>query len=100
MASLINLSQVAKKAQIQTRHIRQLSSSSSSSSKLKLKKDETDNKNAPRNPQSFVKVRLTPGEGDPLSKFRGHAHRKPDPTYRPRWRHKANIISKEDFAAR
>mmetsp|Transcript_9604 Transcript_9604/g.14384 ORF Transcript_9604/g.14384 Transcript_9604/m.14384 type:complete len:477 (+) Transcript_9604:143-1573(+) len=93
MASLINLSQVAKKAQIQTRHVRQLSS------KLKLK-DDNENKNAPRNPQAFVKVRLTPGEGDPLSKFRGHAHRKADPTYRPRWRHKANIISKEDFAAR
>lgn len=65
------------------------------SSKIDLKKSQ--NSNTPPNPQPFVKVRLQPGESDPLSQI----YKKPEnPLYRPKWRNNAQIISAEDFAAR
>lgn len=65
------------------------------SSKINLKKSLNSEK--PPNPQPFVKIRLQPGESDPLSKINKTT---PNPLYRPRWRNKAQIISAEDFAAR
>lgn len=65
------------------------------SSKINLKKNLNSNK--PPNPQPFVKIRLQPGESDPLSKI---YKRPPNPLYRPRWTNKAQIISAEDFNAR
>jgi hypothetical protein len=65
------------------------------SSKINLKK--TLSEDAPPNPQPFVKIRLKPGESDPMTKISGA---KPNPIYRPRWKNKAQIISAEDFAAR
>ena len=78
-----------------TRHIPRQSQIRKFSSQIDLKKNLNSNK--PPNPQPFVKIRLRPGESDPLSKIK----RKPrDPIYRPRWNNKAQIISAEDFNAR
>jgi hypothetical protein len=66
------------------------------SSKANLKKTLDSNK--PPNSQPFVKVRLQPGEQDPLTKV--YPRRESNPLYRPRWRNKAQIISAEDFEAR
>lgn len=66
------------------------------SSKINLKKTLESNK--PPNSQPFVKVRLQPGEQDPLTKV--YPRLEPNPLYRPRWRNKAQIISAEDFEAR
>mmetsp|Transcript_12947 Transcript_12947/g.27419 ORF Transcript_12947/g.27419 Transcript_12947/m.27419 type:complete len:611 (+) Transcript_12947:173-2005(+) len=50
-----------------------------------------DSTKPPNHRQDFVKVRLEPGQWD---------EDRTDPTFRPKWKSKASIISAEDFAAR
>ncbi len=93
MTKMMNLSQQVQARCLSSRYVRQLST------KIDLEKTLKGDDNKPPNAQDFVKVRLTPGEGDPYAKL--FRNRKADPTFRPRWRHgKANVISKEDYQAR
>ncbi len=93
MTKMMNLSQQVQARCLSSRYARKLST------KIDLEKTLKGDDNKPPNAQDFVKVRLTPGEGDPYAKL--FKNRKEDPTFRPRWRHgKANVISKEDYQSR